>query len=75
VVFVGKGLRALQEAGVVPIHALGGLRLDILGIFPTVETAGAQVVLILGLAASALWPTTGGNRPPLDRTAPSREGT
>ncbi len=56
VVFVGKGLRALQEAGVVPIHALGGLRLDILGIFPTFETTGAQVVLILGLAASALLP-------------------
>lgn len=56
VVFAGKGLRALQEAGVVSIHALGGVRVDGLGIFPTVETVFAQVVLSLGLLGSALWP-------------------
>lgn len=56
VVFVGKGLRSLQEAGVVPIHALGAIRIDVLGVFPTVETTAAQVVLLLGLLASAWWP-------------------
>ena len=56
VVFVGKGLRALQEAGVVPIHALGALRFDLLGVFPTVETSLAQLALLFALFASAWWP-------------------
>lgn len=57
-VFVGKGLRSLQEAGIVPIHALGGLRLDLLGIFPTAETLLAQLGVIVGLVVSAWWPTS-----------------
>jgi high-affinity iron transporter len=56
VVFVGKGLRSLQEAGVVPIHSFGALRVGILGVFPTVETLGAQLALTLGLVASAWRP-------------------
>ncbi len=56
VVFLGSGLRALQEAGIVPIHPFSGPRLDSLGIYPTLETAGAQLVLGLGLLASAFWP-------------------
>lgn len=54
VVFVGKGLRALQEAGAVSIHSLQGPRLDLLGVFPTRETLLAQVCLILVLVLTAV---------------------
>lgn len=56
VAFVGKGLRSFQEAGIVPIHALGSLRLDLLGVFPTAETTLAQIGLVLALLVSAWWP-------------------
>ncbi|MFZ5479481.1 MAG: c-type cytochrome [Myxococcota bacterium] len=56
VVFAGKGLRALQEAGVVPIHPFGGVRLDALGVYPTLETIGAQAALVIALVLSAAWP-------------------
>ncbi|NOY25934.1 MAG: c-type cytochrome [Oligoflexia bacterium] len=49
VVFVGKGIRSFQEAGIVSIHAFGVLRVDVLGIFPTIETGLAQALLLLVL--------------------------
>lgn len=52
VVFAGQGLAALQTIGVVPMHPIGSFRLPALGIFPTVETWAAQVLLI-GLAVAA----------------------
>ena len=53
VVLAGKGVGALQEAGLVPMTLLPGVpRIDLLGIVPTAEAIGAQlltlVVLILG---------------------------
>jgi len=68
VVFVGKGLRALQEAGIVPIHPFGTLRLEVLGVYPTLETTIAQLALIVALVASALWPRAGASA----RSAPSQ---
>lgn len=56
VVFVGKGLRSLQEAGVVGIHDLGTLRFDLLGVYPTVETLAGQVVLVVVLLATLATP-------------------
>ena len=51
VVLAGKGIGALQEAGLVPVTPLGGFpRVPMLGLFPTVEAVGAQL-----LAAAAVF--------------------
>jgi high-affinity iron transporter len=57
VIFVGKGLRSFQESGLLSIHPFGGLRVDVLGIYPTVETMAAQLLLTVLLVASAFWPS------------------
>ena len=50
VVLIGKGVGALQEAGFVPVTSLpGGPRFTILGIFPTAEAIGAQLLMIAAL--------------------------
>lgn len=47
---VGKGVKALQEAGLLPItHIFWMPTLDILGIYPTVETVMAQFFIIAGI--------------------------
>jgi high-affinity iron transporter len=52
VVLAGKGTAALQEAGMFGVTPLDDLpRSEILGLYPTVETLAAQVVMILLLAA------------------------
>lgn len=45
-VLAGKGVRSLQEAGVVGVSAFEGPRSDLLGIFPTIQTIVAQLVVI-----------------------------
>ena len=47
VVLIGKGVAALQEAGYAPLHPLVGLpRVELLGLYPTMETAAAQMLMI-----------------------------
>ncbi|MEJ7809905.1 MAG: FTR1 family protein [Gemmatimonadaceae bacterium] len=46
-VFMGKGIRELQEADVLPITTLAGLpHIEAMGIYPTVETLLAQLLLV-----------------------------
>jgi len=46
-VFMGKGIRELQEGNIVPITVIHGLpNVPSMGIFPSLETLGAQAVLI-----------------------------
>lgn len=50
VVLIGKGVGALQEAGSLPITALPGIpRVTALGLFPTLESVGAQLAMIAAL--------------------------
>ena len=60
-VFMGKGIRELQEGGVVGITVLPGWpHVDAMGIFPSVETLLAQSVLLLLFAFALLktfWPS------------------
>lgn len=60
-VFMGKGIRELQEGNVVPITVLPGWpHVDAMGIYPSVETLLAQAVLILLLVFALLktfWPS------------------
>lgn len=46
VVLAGKGVAALQEAGWLPISPLAGLiRVDVLGLYPTIQTISAQIAV------------------------------
>lgn len=47
VILAGKGIGALQEAGIVPVTPLTGVpRLTIIGLFPTAEAIGTQLVAL-----------------------------
>lgn len=51
VVLAGKGVAALQEAGIIDIAPLaGGLRITLLGIFPTWQSIAAQVLMLVAVA-------------------------
>jgi high-affinity iron transporter len=50
VVLAGKGVGALQEAGIVPVTPLDGVpRITILGLFPTAEAVATQLLAIAAL--------------------------
>ena len=55
-VFAGKGVAALQEAGKLPIDSIGFPRIDLLGIYPTWQGLGLQLLMLL-LAGWLLWRT------------------
>ncbi|HET6612292.1 MAG TPA: FTR1 family protein [Kofleriaceae bacterium] len=55
VILAGKGVRALQEAGTVAIRPITGPRIDILGVFPTLETLLAQAAVLLAFVALTGW--------------------
>lgn len=46
VVFAGHGVAGLQEAGWLPIDLITAPSFDLLGIYPTVETLSAQVIVV-----------------------------
>lgn len=51
VVLAGKGIAALQEAGMVSIAPLRSVpRISLVGLFPTIQTVAAQVLMIAALA-------------------------
>ena len=52
VIFTGKGIAALQEAGTFHIHPVSFPRIDVLGVFPNLEVLGAQAILLL---LAGLW--------------------
>jgi high-affinity iron transporter len=56
VALAGKGVRALQEAGVLPVHALPLPERPLFGIYATRVGLLLQGVVTLLLLASAFWP-------------------
>src|SRR5262249_13011070 len=54
VILTGKGIRSLQETGIVGIHPLDLPRIEWIGLFPTVEGVLAQVFVLAAFAAIAL---------------------
>lgn len=54
VVFTGHGIAALQEAGIVGGTALGFDPVPLLGIYPSSEALGAQIIVLI-LAALGFW--------------------
>src|SRR5206468_4086677 len=59
-VFMGKGVRELQEGNVVPISIIRGLpSIDALGLYPTWQTVLAQLILLalfVFMVAKTFWP-------------------
>ncbi len=59
-VFMGKGIRELQEVNAFPMTVLRGFpHVDAMGIYPTVETMLGQALLVLlfvGALAKTFWP-------------------
>lgn len=56
IVLAGKSVSALQEAGYLPINWIeAGLRVELLGIYPTSQGIGAQVGIALALIIGFLW--------------------
>ena len=50
VVLAGKGIGALQEAGILPVTPVAGVpRMAMLGLFPTAEAIGAQLAAIAAI--------------------------
>jgi high-affinity iron transporter len=66
-VFMGKGIRELQEGNIMRITVIpGGPHLDAMGIYPSVETLTAQGVLVLLLLFATLktfWPNDNADIP------------
>lgn len=61
VILAGKGVGALQEAGLIPITPLSGVpRITMVGLFPTAEAISAQLLmlgaLVVGFRAAARRP-------------------
>ncbi len=73
-VFAGKGVRELQEGNALPITAMPGLpHVDAMGIFPTVETISAQLLLValfIFALAKTFWPRRAVALPTLPPDAP-----
>lgn len=57
IVFAGKGIAALQEAGKLPIDPVSFPRIDLLGIYPNMQGLALQGAL-LALAVLILWNTS-----------------
>ena len=54
VVFAGKGIAALQEAGKLPVTSIEFPTIDLLGIYPNLQALGLQAALILAAVAVVL---------------------
>jgi high-affinity iron transporter len=55
VVFTGQGIAALQEASWVESQPMGSIRVPMLGIFPTLQSLGAQGAVALVIAFGLWW--------------------
>src|ERR1700730_2655152 len=66
-VFMGKGIRELQEGNIMRITVIpGGPHVDAMGIYPSVETLTAQgilIVLLIFATVKTFWP---GHRPEVE---------
>jgi high-affinity iron transporter len=56
VVLAGKGVAALQEAGLIAVHPLPALpRISVLGLFPTLQGFAVQIATLLALLLGFAW--------------------
>jgi high-affinity iron transporter len=56
VVLAGKGVAALQEAGLIGVAPLSNVpRISVLGIFPTSQVIAAQLAILIALIVGFTW--------------------
>lgn len=56
VVLAGKGVAALQEAGIIDIAPLAiAPRWAMLGVFPTLQSIGAQILMLVAIVVGFVW--------------------
>jgi high-affinity iron transporter len=55
VVFAGKGIAALQEAGYLPLHPVNIPAVPLVGLYPSAEGLVLQTVLLVGVAVGFAW--------------------
>jgi len=54
VVFTGKGIAALQKAGLVPINSINIFEIDALGVYPNLQSLGTQLLMVF-IALGLFW--------------------
>lgn len=54
IVFAGKGVAALQEAGVIGVYQIAFPRIDLLGVYPNLQGLGLQAALVAVAVAMVL---------------------
>lgn len=59
VVLTGKGVHSFQVLNYIPVHGIPMFRIELLGIFPTIETCAAQLAALLLVVF--MWRATMGN--------------
>ncbi|MES2226777.1 MAG: cytochrome c/FTR1 family iron permease [Pseudomonadota bacterium] len=55
VILTGKGIAALQEAGWLSASSISFPRVELLGVYPSLQSIGAQVAMAVLVAAGFLW--------------------
>jgi high-affinity iron transporter len=55
VVFAGKGVAALQEAGKLPLDPIAFPRVELLGIYPTLQSIGVQLIVLAAALALVVY--------------------
>lgn len=55
VVLTGKGVAGLQEAGWLSLSLFNGPRIDLLGIYPSLQGVMAQLLMAVLVIAGFLW--------------------
>ena len=56
VVLIGKGIAAIQEAGLIEVTPLVEVpRIEILGLYPSVQVVSAQAIVLAILVAGFMW--------------------
>ena len=46
IIFAGKGVAALQEAGLIGVSAIAFPPIELLGIYPNLQTLGLQLIFL-----------------------------
>ena len=59
IVLTGKGVHSFQVLNYIPVHGIPMFRIELLGIFPTIETCAAQLAALLLVVF--MWRATMGN--------------
>ncbi|MGH8454039.1 MAG: FTR1 family protein, partial [Nevskiales bacterium] len=55
VIFTGKGVAALQEAGAIPVHSVDFVSIPMLGVYPTLQVLLMQISVLALVLGGFAW--------------------